>query len=182
MLATSKQIAMYDKAGNDWNAWASSANYLLASARVLRAARDAADLAATKPGDPLPDGEKVGACEFMLKGFALECLFKGLWVKRGNVLARDGKLQRIRGAADHDLLQLSQKLAVRFSSVERDVLKRLSVFMTSVGRYPIPSHWSKNKLQKLFDGGKGSLTYWVCSRDDDAFASMVAHLETELET
>lgn len=167
---------MYDQAGNSPEAWASSADSLLAAATLLRAAR----ANPLNVGDPVPDGERARPSEIMLRGFALECLFKALWVKRGNRLASKGELQKIPGVGNHELLQLAQKLDFKCAPTEKDLLKRLSLVTTSVGRYPIATHWSKTKIQKTFGGGKGPPTYWESPRDDNAYKSIVTRLEAEL--
>jgi hypothetical protein len=136
--------------------------------------------ARSKSGDPVPDGERAGPSEIMLRGFALECLLKALWIKRGNVLASQGELQKIPGVGSHELLQLTQELAFKCKPNERDLLKRLSVFMTSVGRYPIATDWSKTKIQKTFGGGKGPPTYWTSPHDDNAYNAILARIEAEL--
>lgn len=110
MLPDSKQIAMYDQVGNKSAAWEASADSLLAAASLLQMARNIAGTVPIHVGDPISDGEKSQPAELMLRGLALECLFKAVWVKRGNLLALGGKLQRMRGAASHNLLQLADKL------------------------------------------------------------------------
>lgn len=179
LLPTSKQVATNDQTGNSSEAWASSADWLLAAVRILRAARDAALDNPVNAGAPLRDGETVGPSEKMLRGFALECLFKALWVKRGNLLASNGRLQKIPNVGNHNLLQLAQKLNFKCEPIEQDLLKRLSIFMRSVGRYPIPTDWHETMIQKTFDGGEGPPTYWQSPRDDDAYNSIVMRLKAE---
>src|SRR5439155_2222868 len=111
------------------------------------------------------DGEKAFPLEIMLRGFALECLFKALWVKRGNVLASQGKLQKIPDVGNHELLQLADKLELECEPKERDLLKCLVLFTTSVGRYPIATAWSKTRIQEAFGGGKAPPTYWMSPGD-----------------
>ena len=43
----------------------------------------------------------------MLLGHAIECALKGLWVRKGNKLIKDGKYVGIRGVPDHDLVKLA---------------------------------------------------------------------------
>jgi hypothetical protein len=74
----------------------------------------------------------------LLVGYALECILKGLWVKEGHILVRDGKVIRIPGVGDHDLLPLAHKVGVPLKRHEADVVNRLSYFVRAVGRYPIP--------------------------------------------
>ncbi len=181
MFSSSKQIGMYDWAGNSVAAWVGSADSLLAAARVLRADRDASGVAPLSVGDAVPDTGHTQPSELMLKGYALECLLKALWVKRGNKLALNGILQRVKGAAAHDLVQLSQKVGLAISPAEQDVLKRLSLFTTSVGRYPIPTHWTQTKIQKAFGGGSGPPTCWQTPSDDKVYDSIVKRMEAEID-
>jgi hypothetical protein len=172
---------MYDQVGNLSVAWQSSAESLLAAASLLRTAREAARATPLHVGDPISDAERSHPSELMLRGFALECLFKAVWVKRGNKLASGGKLQPIKGAAPHDLLQLSDTLQFSSAPPERDLLKRLSLFITSVGRYPIATDWARTKIQKSFDGGYGPPTYWVSPRDYETYGALVTRLLAELD-
>ncbi|MFA5909672.1 MAG: hypothetical protein WC815_12915 [Vicinamibacterales bacterium] len=175
-----KQIAMYDWAGNSVETWTASAHSLFAAAGVLRRARDIASAVPLNIDDPVPDDALTHPAEIMLRGYAVECLLKGLWVKRGNRLALSGILQKILGVGSHNLVQLADKLACKCTPAERDVLKRLSLFMTSAGRYPIPTDWTQTKIQRTLGGGKGPPAYWQSPSDDDACASIVARVEAEL--
>jgi len=181
MLSESRQIAMYDQVGNLPAAWEMSADSLLAAASLLRAARENSGTAPPQVGDPVSEGEKSQPSELMIRGFALECFFKALWVKKGNQLASGGKLQPIKGAAPHDLLQLADTVAFQCGPNERDVLKRLSLFTTSVGRYPIATEWGRTRIQKSFDGGSGPPTYWASPRDYTTYDALVARLVAELD-
>lgn len=180
MLPEAEQIAMYDTAGNMPLAWVGSAESLLAAASVLRAARDAACTVPLKVGDPVPAVWMSHPCELMLRGFAFECFFKALWVKSGRKLALRGKFQRIPGAGQHDLQQLAQKVDFACTPHETDVLKRLSLFTTSIGRYPIASHWEKTRIQATHGGGHSSPTYWSFPADDQACEAMVHRLNAQL--
>lgn len=181
LLPESKQIAMYDQVGNLPAAWERSADSLLAAASLLQTARDTARATPLHVGDPVSEGERSQPSELMLRGFALECLFKAVWVKRGNQLASGGRLQPIKGAAPHDLLQLADKLQFQCAPNERDVLKRLSLFITSVGRYPIATDWGQTKIQKSFDGAYGPPTYLVSPRDYETYGALVIRLNAELD-
>jgi hypothetical protein len=181
MMPEAEQIEHYDRLGNSPEAWIATADSLQAAARFLKAHRDRFDPTQGNVGDPMPDEGKVLFPELMLKGFAVECLLKALWLKRGNKFAVDGKYVGIQGAADHDLLQLVDTIGLHFNLKDRDILKRLSCLMTATGRYPIPQRWSARKIQKLRSGGKGRLEYWEYPTDDHILEGVVATLEQELE-
>ena len=93
----------------------------------------------------------------------------------------DGRYVGIKGANDHNLVALSDINQLSLTTGKRNVLKRLSVFMTSVGRYPVPARWGDTAMQSTPEGGKASPTYWVTPSDDDAFDSIVQFLDEELD-
>jgi hypothetical protein len=181
MMPQALQIAHFDRAGNLPASWHLSADSLFAAARLLKAQRDRYDPWSIKVGDTIPDEGKILWPELMLRGFAIECLLKALYLKRGNKLAVAGKYVGVKGAAEHDLVQLSDAVCVRLTPAQRDVLKRLSIVMTAGGRYPIPRNWSIGKIQRLRGGGKGPPTYAVMPKDDDTLASIVDLLDKELD-
>jgi hypothetical protein len=182
VLSDDRQIEEYDKVGNDHNAWASSADGLLAASRLLRKLRTTFDLESVAVGIAIPDEGRIHPADLMLRGFAVECLLKALWVKQGGTICIDGKYVGVKGAGNHDLRQLWDANKLPFSENQCDVLNRLSIFMTSVGRYPIASHWSKTKMQNTLGGGKGSPTYWVTPSDDETYDSIVKVLHEALDS
>jgi hypothetical protein len=181
VLSDDWQLEQYQRAGNDHNAWASSAGDLLAASRLLRKLRGAFDVESVGIGDAIPDEGRVHPTELMLRGFAVECLLKAVWVRRGGTVCVDGKYVGVKGANDHDLVQLCDANGLSFTEPERNVLKRLSLFTTSVGRYPVPKRWSDTRIQRTPGGGKGSPTYWSTPSDDEAYASIVMILHDVLE-
>ena len=180
MMSEAEQIEYYNRTGNTPTAWIVAADSLQAAARILKGHRDRFDPMQLSVGDNVPDEGKVLFPELMLKGFAVECLMKALWLKRGNKLVVNGKYVGIKGAADHNLLQIADALGLCFKGRERDVLKQLSSIMTSVGRYPIPRDWSDRKIQKIHGGGKGMPGYWRYPSDDEILEDVIVTLEQEL--
>jgi hypothetical protein len=88
----------------------------------------------------------LAAVQAMLLGLALECLLKGLWIKKHQAwldknrdfsLTRNGKYVGIPGAGDHDLKQLADAAKLDTSRTEAAVLERLTGFVMFAGRYPI---------------------------------------------
>ena len=181
MIPEAEQIKRYDNVGNMFVAWAWSAGSLQAAARLLKTHRDRFDPTQSNVGDVLPDEGKVLFPELMLQGLAVENLLKALWVKRGSKLVAGGEYLGVKGAADHNLLQLANAVALQFSPMAKDVLKRLSIIITSAGRYPIPKKWFAHRIQKLHGGGKGIPTYWRLPEDDKTLQGLIATIEKELE-
>jgi hypothetical protein len=88
------------------------------------------------------DGEEVMpallAVRAMLLGYAVECALKALWLrKKGNDLIRNGKYVGVKGAGDHNLVQLAQQAGFIPTVVEARVLRRLTKFAVFAGRYPV---------------------------------------------
>jgi hypothetical protein len=175
------QLKQYHAVGNDHRAWILSAEDLLAASRLLRKLRNAFDIESVGVGDDIPDEGRIHPVELMLRGFAVECLLKALWLKRGEKICVNGKYVGVKKAGDHALPQLWDANNLSFTVHQRDVLKRLSIFMTSVGRYPIAKHWGETKIQSTLGGGKGSPTYWVTPSDDEAYDSIVKILHEALD-
>ncbi len=167
MMPEAEQIKNYNRTGNTPTAWIVAADSLQAAARILKAHRDRFDPMQLNVPDEDKVLFKVLFPGLMLKGFAVECLMKALWLKRGNKLVVNGKYVGIKGAADHNLLQIADALGLCFKGGERDVLKQLSFIMTSVGRYPIPRDWSDRKIQKIHGGGKGMPGYWIVTLEQE---------------
>ena len=128
MLSDDWQLEQYQLVGNDHNAWALSAEDLLAASRLLRKLRSTFDIESLGVGDAIPDEGRVHPTDLMLRGFAVECLLKALWVKRGGTVCVDGRYEGVKGANDHNLVQLCDANGLSFNGAERDVLKRLSLF------------------------------------------------------
>jgi hypothetical protein len=132
-----RRLRDFEGAGNSSDIWLITVDSLLNAAAVLRAKR----------GEQLPDDEtkilqwfRLHTVVQMLRGMAIECFLKAVWLKRGGTLVDNGEYKGIQGAADHDLLSLfdavSPKTPLCFTDQEREILKRLSYAITS-GRYPI---------------------------------------------
>lgn len=181
MLPEEEQAKEYDKTGNEPLAWELSADDLEASAAILKEARDGFDPNSLKLGDEIPDEDKVLFPELMLRALSLECLLKALWLKQGNKIAEDGEYKGVKGAGDHDLLQLAAVVGLKLDKTEKDVLKRLSKIMTSNGRYPIPKNWKAGRIQEWHGGNIGPPGFWRHPSDDQVLSRVVNDVKTELD-
>jgi hypothetical protein len=128
----------HEGAGENPLAWQASARDLFEAATAIKAAVQ-----------DFGDGfmHSIAAVQAMLLGMALECLLKGMYIKRHRVwqepnkehaLVKDGSLVRPQGVGDHQLLQWAEAAGVTLSQGERTVLNRLTDFVLFAGRYPIP--------------------------------------------
>ena len=129
---------VHDGAGENPLTWQASARDLLEGAAAVRAAVQHPD------GDGM---HTLTVVQAMLLGMVLECLFKGIHIKRYRVweepdrahaIARDGKYVGIPGTGDHQLVAIADASAVILTQQERAVVARLTDFVLYAGRYPIP--------------------------------------------
>ena len=128
----------YGVAGENPLAWQVSAKDLLDAAMAVKA-----------KVQPIGNGgmHSLACVEAMLLGMALECLLKGLYIRRHRVwedpakehaLVKDGTYVGVKGAGDHELLQLAVAAGVTVSQSEQSILIRLTDFIKYAGRYPVP--------------------------------------------
>ena len=143
---------VHDNTGENPLAWQASARDLLDAAKAVKG--NTYDL-----GDGLM--HSLTAVQAMLLGMALECLLKGMYIKRHRVwdepdkahaIARGGKYVGVDGAGDHQLVQLAEAAAARVNDQERTTLARLTNFVLYAGRYPIPMRVQNMRPVKTRDG------------------------------
>ncbi len=174
-----RRMEWHEKVGNDARNWCISAEGLLASARVLKAEHDTFkwdDCEQTEP-QPAPDAAIVMPTLLMLRGMALECLFKALWLAQGNTLVAEGNYQGVPTVGQHDLAGLAVKSNFPISEHESYLLVRLSDFITHFGRYPITRRGVDHmRFVKDPDGGGGVTGTWNYGRDELLFTELVTRL------
>lgn len=181
MISDKRQIDNYDYVGNDPMSWQITAGKLLAAVEVLKRARDnyyETTIHELKKDDPIPSEGRILNSEIMLRGFAMECLLKGVYVKQGNKLAANGRLVKIQGVGSHKLIQLAQKIHFELTAKEQNLLMRLEVYITSAGRYPISDFWEKTKIRESIGGPP---TYWTMPTDDIMYCNLTDRLVAEIE-
>ena len=172
----------FERAGNSADAWASVAENLCFAAQVLLEKSDEAEtLAPDQEVTQLSNRARLGAIELMLKGMAMECLLKALWVKQGNLFVQAGDFEPVFGAGAHDLRQLAQAVSISTTPHESDLLGRLSHFIEYGGRYPIPKKSMKLGFISSPSGGKASPMTWTTPTDNVLFEGLVSKI-TELLT
>ncbi len=141
----------YGNAGENPAAWQVSAKDLLAAAMAVKAKVQPFDNAM----DPL------ARVEAMLLGIALECLLKGMYIRRHRVwedptkahaLVKNDIYVGVKDAGDHELLQLAAAAGVTVSQPERSILIRLTDFIKYAGRYPISMRVKEMRPVKTPDG------------------------------
>jgi hypothetical protein len=116
----------------------------------------------------LPDGTELmpstQAVYAMLIGYSIECALKGLWIKAGNKIVKDGGYVGVKGVGDHEVGQLAQLVDPSLSAVELDVLNRLSAFIRFAGRYPIPK--TAQEMTPVSVPGRGKQAKSFFSKED----------------
>ena len=155
-------------------AWEMTADSLLSAEGLLRKARIdyyKTTIKGIKVGQDIPPEGKIFNVELMLKGFAVECLLKALWVKKGNTLARAGKFLKIPGVGNHRLVQLANKVGLNIREKHTSLLRRLEIYVTSIGRYPIAENWETTKITRASGpptSGKSQGTFFTYFTFHDA--------------
>lgn len=142
---------VYDMTGNNFRAWHASVELLTQAAKKVKY---------ESPPPTIGDGEgmfSINGVYAMLLGYAIECALKGLWVKAGQVIAKDGKLVRIRGVGTHQIGELLRRVRevadVEVSEIELNVLDRISAFVLFAGRYPISTDAAAMRARPVPTGG-----------------------------
>lgn len=154
----------FDATANNKGLWVMRANDLHVASRVLR------ERVASIRIDSLDDLEYagLGSTAAMLQGFAIEVLLKAYWLAQGNPLGDDGEysLPTLKRDA-HQLHIIADAVGYTISSAEREILERLSLFVSSYGRYPVAKRWQQNPLRPDAHGIPHRISW---SNDDHAIA------------
>jgi len=166
---------LFELIGNDPGIWVQYGEALLTSADVLDA---------QYPKVPKDDLDafweffKLHIVAMMLKGMAIECLLKSIWMARVSPLVVEGKFRSIPGTKDHDLLSLvaalKEHIDLDLSRQESELLAVLSQAITS-GRYPISKSLSARPTKPDWVE-KMKWCKWEIPADDTRFASIVSRL------
>ena len=159
-------IDSYTRAGNYYPNWIHTADRLLVASAILaretRHARNSVRQGAKPPLEALTTWTEV-----MVAGFAVECLIKAVWLKNGNELIRGGEYVAILRKEGYWLVPLCDRFGIPLSSAERRSLRRLSLIIRGIGRYPI--------LRKAIEADRAGIRW--ASSDDDVIASLVEGLK-----
>jgi|GEM_PF-2705148 len=90
-------------------------------------------------------GRLILAPYYMMSGYLLECLLKGILVATGYKCVEDGKFtKQVNG---HTLIDLAKKAKISFTPPEELILKLLSAHTVWAGRYPIPKNWNNMGIE-----------------------------------
>lgn len=100
----------------------------------------------------------------MLRAMAVECTLKALYLKVRGPLVRDGKYV---GPTKHDLHKLAAEVGFEASPDEAKLLLKLSLWLTSHGRYPIGLKWDYDRSIRRLTGQIGPISSWGRTDGDD---------------
>ncbi len=194
--------ADFDTHGNNPRAWFAQGRQVLSSANLHRRFGDVQAFGVPH-GDPIPavdpflfrrDDSIPGMvhfwpavtvwAEWMLRGFAAECLLKGLWLCQGHQLCIHGKYRGVlppgakKKVTDHELAQLADAVGFTVSADEREKPLQLWTFsMIGLGRYPVASN-----AQVMPQFGSPQLWPILVMECMELGDSLVHRLESQLES
>ena len=128
------EIENLTKYGNDYQSWEVHSIDLWVAADCIKEARFN-----QSSGPNLRTGAYTYtvASELMLRGFAFECLFKAIYLRQGNKLVFNGKMDIPPDFKNHDLKKMARNLRLNFSEDEEFYLDILTNYSKNLGRYPI---------------------------------------------
>ena len=142
----------YRVSGENPAAWQVSAKDLLDAAMAVKAKVQSGGTGGM---------HTLARVEAMLLGMALECLLKGMYIRRHRVwedptkahaLVKNDTYVGVKDAGDHELVQLADAAGVTVSQPERLILTRLTDFIKYAGRYPISMRVKEMRPVKTPDG------------------------------
>ncbi len=179
---------IFDKVGNDWHFWLSKTDALLSASELLNINCGNPPKLTDEPRDrdykKAWDYIKIHMVVRMLRGMAVECLLKAIWLKKGGTLAHKGNYRTIPGTKDHDLYLLATKVsestALGLTVEEMKILSRLSYAITS-GRYPIQKSVTGRKPSTPKMDGRIRWHKWEIPKDDEMFESIVGKLMSSFD-
>ena len=150
MASDKTNIEQFDQTANDFKAWVSRAEDLYTSSEVLREKVTSLKLDIQNDLVEAIRDLKYAGLTFqsaMLQGFSMEAFLKAYWLTQGNKVAEDGHYSIPSIKQDfHDLPSIADGVGFALSNDEREVLHRLSLIVSSYGRYPINKRWQHNPL------------------------------------
>ena len=78
------------------------------------------------------------------------------------------------------MVELTKKIALIISDEENLLLTRLSIYITSLGRYPIAKNWETTKIREWPDGSIGGPYGWRVPTDYELTDNIIKKLKKEI--
>ena len=152
-------------------AWVLRADALIAAFDILAHA----DEKALESGD---DSPCLSSVTYMLAGFAIEVLLKGLLVQKASPLNANGRFV----INSHHLVELVKEADFSLIEGEPRLLEKLEEFLTWAGRYPIPLTSERMRPRTTPSGGFAPRRYHNLGEDWPAVRSLFERLKQALPT
>ena len=152
-------------------AWVLQADALIAAFETLAHA----DERALDSGDEPP---RLSSVAYMLAGFAIEVLLKGLLVQKTRPLNANGRFV----LHSHHLVELAKEANISLIESEPRLLEKLEEFLTWAGRYPVPLTSESMRPRTTPSGGFAPRTYHNLGEDWPAVRSLIERLKQALPT
>jgi hypothetical protein len=147
----------------DTNLWRVYVNRLKESYKLLEKNDWISQTGST--GDVNNNGNHYTTTIMMLKGMTLECLFKGILVKQGNITCKNEELNIPKKYSTHDLMLMADDIKdLSYTNKEKDILERLGYYIVA-GRLP----------RKKVNTGKFK-GFWSTD-DNSAYDNMLSKIE-----
>jgi hypothetical protein len=106
-------------------------------------------------------GRRVQSVAYMLAGFAIENLLKGILIAEKTPLNENGKFT----LKSHELLELAADAGYELVETDQRLLERIQEFTVWTGRYPIPLNSESMRPRSTPDGGFAPRTFHQLSED-----------------
>jgi hypothetical protein len=165
----------YDAAANAPLAWVLIADNLLMSVSYLEGVfRAGLDSKAT--GGIAGHSIRIMGAVLMLRGCAMECFLKALYLTSGRRLGVNGRYESP-GGKSHDLACLAERVGLTLTESERFLFVCLG-FWIEQGRYPVPSSAGKRRIGRP----KGFPTFAVnwSTETEAAYALLLNRIREEV--
>jgi hypothetical protein len=164
----------YDGVANLHASWLFVADNLLLASRLLTQSF-ALDISDSNDYERANLSTRLLGPILMLRGCALECLLKGLFVAEGKILGEGGRFLSP-GGRSHDLVELASKTSFNPTATEGTLLAYLGHFITQ-GRYPIPKRAPEGYAVRA-DGARREIP-WI-EQDEREYHALVGRLRTKV--
>ena len=161
---------LFEHVGNNPEEWQKSAEALVFNYEILAQHRRQHDEErkqyAKDRGISIAD---MTFASLLLVGYALECFFKCLHLKRGGHLAKNGKYTG--WGRGHNLVWMATETAFPLEAEEQTALKHLSMIIKWRGRYPIATNAN----------GTFRSRYWRHPEDDSIVQRLIDALRAKID-
>ena len=177
---------VHEMIGNLPDSWVRKANELLISSALLYERYSEIDH--SDPREHLKPEAQVLEIILMLRGMAIECFLKAIWLDKGQNFIKDGRFRNIPNSGNHDLVAIANEvftlMDMKISSEERRILERLTLSIER-GRYPISKKPSPNRMAMRRKNENDLEVHfnleWSLSKDESQFDSFISKLMNVLQ-